>query len=79
MKLKIRAFPAVYMNTACSRHLCKVVGRVDVVKNFGDEEVVGAQIMTLRCVIGGYPGENQQDCSGDWELQISGPGPLIVE
>jgi hypothetical protein len=76
MRAKFKAFPAVYFNTVCTEHNCKVHIYVEASKNYGSIDVIGGQITTQRCEQGGPPTE--APCTAMWEVIISAPGDIII-
>lgn len=76
MQVKVKAFPATYLNTWCSQHQCRVTARVEASKDFKSETTIGAQVTTLLCEVGGEP--TVAPCTGSWEMTISAYGEVVI-
>lgn len=72
MQVKVNAFPAVYINTFCSKHECSVeiVNREQ--KKYNTTAVIGLEIRTLQCKEGGT------DCTDFWYMTILSSGDVTV-
>lgn len=77
MDIKVKAFPAVYLNAFCTRHGCRVEIQIKETKPFGTNSTTGAQITTVLCKEGGAA-SNVVDCSDDWELSILANGEIKI-
>lgn len=76
MRVKLKAFPAVYFYMTCAEHNCKINVRVEGSKDFGSINVIGGQITTLSCDTGGPV--DSATCLGSWEMVISATGDVAV-
>lgn len=76
MQVILKAFPAFYFFTTCSKHQCKVEVHVEESKGFQSSSVIGGQVMTLRCLEGGSAGAD--GCEDSWEVAISGGGDIRI-
>lgn len=76
MKIKVNAFPALFLYARCTKHNCNVEIRVEESKAYLKTETIGAQITTMRCEKGGVSSES--DCTGNWETVISASGEIKI-
>lgn len=74
MDIKVKAFPAVYLNAFCTRHGCRVEIQIKETKPFGTNSTTGAQITTALC----KEAVGVVDCSDDWELSILVNGEIKI-
>ena len=76
MRAKFRAFPAIHLHAYCTEHNCHVYLNIEESKPFQSHLVVGAQISSLKCHLGGWPA---QSCESAWVITASAPGAIIIE
>jgi len=76
MDIHVKAFPAVYLNSICTKHQCMLELGVVENKKYNTTQVLGATITTLRCREGGLP--QQANCTDYWELSILAGGDVRI-
>lgn len=79
MQVKFNPFPIMFFHTTCKRHNCEVEIHIEESKPFNKPQVIGGQITSLKCKLGGHASVHSTDCTGDWEITITGQGPIVVE
>ena len=77
MKIKLKAFPAVYFTVHCRKHECFAEVRIRESKDRTESFVMGAQIYAIKCEVGGSA--QHSNCVDSWEMAISGPGAVVIE
>lgn len=73
MRVKLKAFPAVYLNLQCALHNTTVKA---VIESGGVG--AGADITSMECRSGGPPKPGLQGCQEHWEFYVNAPGPVTV-
>jgi hypothetical protein len=77
MKVKLKAFPAIYFTAKCKKHECLVEIRVKQSTDRTDSFVMGGQITAIKCEVGGSA--QHSNCVDSWEMAISSNGSVTIE
>jgi hypothetical protein len=76
MKVKVKAFPAVYFTVHCRKHECLVEIRPKMSSDRTGTFVMGGQLTAIKCEVGG-PAQHC-NCVDSWEMAISGNGDVVI-